>query len=120
MVEHIAAGRGASLDRVFEALADPTRRALLNSLRAGPSTVTRLAEPFPVSLNAISKHLMVLERAGLIRREIRGREHRCELEAACFGQAQAWLERYSRFWETRLDALERHVVKRRKKGGRTR
>ena len=105
------------LDRVFDALANPTRRAILNSLRPGPATVSRLAEPFPVSLNAISKHLMVLERAGLIRREIRGREHYCRLEAARFRQAQTWLDPYSHFWEIRLDALERHLQKR-KKGGR--
>ena len=104
------------MDRVFDALGDPTRRAILNSLRSGPATVSQLAEPFPVSLNAISKHLMVLERAGLIRREVRGREHHCRLEAARLRQAQSWLERYSGFWETRLDALERHIEKR-KKGG---
>jgi DNA-binding transcriptional ArsR family regulator len=108
----------AALSRIFDALADPTRRAILNSLRSGPATVTRLAEPFPVSLNAISKHLMVLERAGLIRREVRGREHHCRLEAARLRQAQAWLERYSQFWEMRLDALERHMQKRRKGGTR--
>ncbi len=102
------------LDRVFDALADPTRRAILNSLRSGPARVTQLAEPFNVSLNAISKHLMVLERAGLIRREVRGREHHFRLEAARLRQAQAWLERYTHFWETRLDALERHIEKRKK------
>lgn len=116
MVEHTAAGKSAELDRVFGALADPTRREILNSLRAGPSTVTQLAEPYPVSLNAISKHLMVLERAGLIRREIRGREHHCALEAVRLREAQAWMERYTRFWETRLDALERHLAKKRAKG----
>ena len=114
MVEYPA--HTVALDRVFDALADPTRRAILNSLRSGPATVTRIAEPFPMSLNAVSKHLMVLERAGLIRREIRGREHFCRLEAARFRQAQSWLERYSDFWETRLDALERHIQKR-KEGG---
>jgi len=120
MVEHLVPARSAALDRVFDALADPTRRAILNTLRAGPATVTQLADPFPVSLNAISKHLMALERAGLIRREIRGREHHCALEAARFREAQAWLDRYTQFWESRTDALERHIAKKRQRGSRPR
>ena len=116
VVEHRTSRRADDLDRVFDALADPTRRAILHTLRAGPATVTQLADPFPVSLNAISKHVMVLERAGLIRREIRGREHHCALEAARFREAQAWLDRYTQFWESRLDALERHIARQRGKG----
>jgi len=112
------------LNRVFFAIADPTRRAILQSLARRPATITEIAEPFPISLNAVSKHVMVLERAGLIRREIQGREHRCTLEARPLQDATAWLDDYRRFWETRLDALERYVTRKVKntarKGGTTR
>lgn len=110
------------LDRTFAALADPTRRALLDRLRDGPSTVGELAAPFDVSLNAVSKHLRVLEQAGLIRREVRGREHHLHLDAAPLESAVAWTEEYRTFWEKRLDALEKLLVKRgrTKKGGTTR
>jgi DNA-binding transcriptional ArsR family regulator len=99
----------ASLDRVFSALGDPTRRAIISELRRRPATVTEIARPFPVSLNAISKHVMVLERAGLIQREIHGREHLCRLRAKPLRDADRWLEHYREFWTTRLDALERHL-----------
>ncbi|HYM11931.1 MAG TPA: metalloregulator ArsR/SmtB family transcription factor [Bryobacterales bacterium] len=102
------------LGRVFAAVADPTRRAILASLSRKPATVTEIARPFPVSLNAISKHLMVLERAGLVRREKLGREHYCSLEAQPLRRASAWLDHYRQFWEVRLDALERHVIAGRK------
>ncbi len=102
-----------SLDRVFRAVADPTRRAILERLRRKPATVTEIAKPFAVSLNAISKHLLVLERAGLIRREIAGREHHCHLQPEPLREAVNWLQRYQAFWEMRLDALERHIFRRR-------
>ena len=98
-----------ALDRVFAAVADPTRRAILDALARGPATVTEIAHPFPVSLNAISKHIKTLERAGLIRREIVGREHYCHLEPRPLRRASAWLEHQRAFWEARLDA---HLVKR--------
>lgn len=107
------------LSRVFSAVADPTRRAILQALAENPATITEIAKPFPVSLNAVSKHVMVLERAGLIRREVQGREHLCSLEAGPLQDATAWLEHYRQFWEVRLDALERYVarkMKRAKKG----
>lgn len=94
------------LDRTFAALSDPTRRAILARLRRGPSTVGSLAEPFDMSLNAVSKHLRALERARLIRREIRGREHVCALDAAPLREAAAWAAEYREFWSRRLDALE--------------
>jgi DNA-binding transcriptional ArsR family regulator len=106
------------LDRVFAAIADPTRRAILAALEREPATVTEIARPFPVSLNAISKHILVLERAGLISREVVGREHRCRLDPAPLRKASAWLEHYRKFWDLRLDALERHVISQRK-GKRT-
>lgn len=102
------------LDAVFAAVADPTRRAILAALVRKPATVTEIAEPFPVSLNAISKHLMVLERAGLIRRKVIGREHHCSIEPKPLRQAAAWFDHYRRFWEDRLDSLERHLAARQK------
>ena len=102
--------RVGSLDQVFSALSDPTRRAILAQLAKKPATITEIAAPFRVSLNAVSKHVMVLERAGLVRREVAGREHHCRLETAPLRRADAWLEHYRRFWEVRLDALERHIV----------
>ena len=105
----------AALDRVFAAVADPTRRAILSALAQKPATVTEIARPFPVSLNAISKHLLVLERAGLVRREIVGREHHCRLDPAPLRKASAWLDYYRKFWDVRLDALERHITTRKKR-----
>jgi DNA-binding transcriptional ArsR family regulator len=99
------------LDRVFSALADPTRRAILARLAHRPATINEIAKPFTVSLNAVSKHVMVLERAGLLRREIRGREHRCRIMARPLRDANAWLEHYRQFWDLRLDALEVYVAR---------
>jgi DNA-binding transcriptional ArsR family regulator len=100
-----------SLTRVFSAVADPTRRAILRALAKHPATITEIAKPFPVSLNAVSKHVMVLERAGLVRREIRGREHLCRLEPRPLRDATVWLDHYRQFWDVRLDALERYVAR---------
>lgn len=103
----------AALDQVFAAVADPTRRAILAALSRHPATVTELARPFPVSLNAVSKHIKVLERAGLVRREVVGREHYCHFEAQPLRRASAWLTHYREFWDVRLEALERHVLAKR-------
>jgi DNA-binding transcriptional ArsR family regulator len=103
--------QGVRLDRVFSALSDPTRRAILRGLARNSASIKEIAKPFPVSLNAISKHVMVLERAGLVRREIWGREHRCRIEARPLREANRWLEHYRQFWEKRLDALEIYVEK---------
>jgi len=111
MVEYAQAAR---LDDVFSALADPTRRAILQALVQRPATINEIAKPFPVSLNAVSKHVMVLERAGLLRREIRGREHHCRIEAHPLADANTWLEHYRQFWELRLDALEVYVARKAK------
>lgn len=100
-----------ALNRVFSAVADPTRRAILQNLAKGSATITEIARPFPVSLNAVSKHVMVLERAGLVRREVQGREHFCTLEPTPLREATAWLDYYRQFWEVRLDALERYVAR---------
>jgi DNA-binding transcriptional ArsR family regulator len=106
--------QSATLDRVFAAVSDPTRRAILTALSRKPATVTEIAAPFPVSLNAISKHIMVLERAGLIHREVSGREHRCRLRPEPMREASAWLDHYRQFWDVRLDALELHILAKRK------
>jgi DNA-binding transcriptional ArsR family regulator len=91
---------------VFGAVADPTRRAILDTLARGEVTVGELAARFPISLNGVSKHIRVLERAGLITRDVRGREHRLTFDARPLEDAAAWMERYRAFWESRLDALE--------------
>ena|SRR5437899_3163249 len=105
MVKH---ERG-SLDAVFAALADPTRRALIERLADGEATVTALAEPFPVSLPAVTKHLRVLEHAGLVSGRKDGRVRRCRLVAEPMRDAAHWIERYRGFWDVRFDALAAHL-----------
>ena len=95
-----------SLDRVFGALADPTRRAIVLQLSHGEQRVTKLAAPFSSSLPAISKHLSVLETAGIITRRSVGRERVCRLEAEAILRAADWIERTREFWTERLDRLE--------------
>jgi DNA-binding transcriptional ArsR family regulator len=95
------------LDSVFHALGDPTRRRMLSELAGGERTVGQLADPFVISLAAASKHIKILENAGLIRREVRGRTHHCRLEPGPLASAHEWLGFYERFWTGRLDALER-------------
>ena len=99
MVEH-------SLDHVFGALSDPTRRAILDRLAEGEATVGRLAERFPVSFAAVSKHIGVLERAGLVTREARGRTRVCRVNPAALTGARAWIGFHARFWTASLDALD--------------
>ena len=94
------------LDQVYGALADPTRRAILGMLAEGDTNVGTLAERFPISLNGVSKHVKVLERAGLVERTINGREHRLRLNAGPLREASVWLEHYRTFWDARLAALE--------------
>jgi DNA-binding transcriptional ArsR family regulator len=97
------------LSTTFAALADPTRRAILARLVAGEASVTALAEPFAMSLPAISKHLKVLERAGLIARGREAQWRPCRLEAGPLKDAAEWLEHYRRFWEESLDRLEHYL-----------
>jgi DNA-binding transcriptional ArsR family regulator len=109
------------LSNTFAALADPTRRALLARLALGETSVTELAEPFDISLPAISKHLKVLERAGLIARGREAQWRPCRLEAAPLKDASAWLEEYRRFWEQSFDRLDdylQRLQKKEKKNGR--
>jgi DNA-binding transcriptional ArsR family regulator len=100
----------AALDGTFAALADPTRRAILEHLARSPeSSVTEIAEPFAVSLPAVSRHLRVLEGTGLVARRKQGRVHHLRLAPAPLESASQWLDRYRKFWEARLDALERSL-----------
>ncbi len=96
-----------ALNTVFHALGDATRRQMLRELADGERTVGQLAEPFAISLAAASKHIKVLEAAGLIRREVRGRKHLCRLDPGPLASAHEWLNFYERFWTGRLDVLER-------------
>jgi len=99
------------LDRTLMALADPTRRAILQRLSRGEARVTELARPFPISLNSVSKHIRVLERAKLVRRRRAGREHLLSFDPAPLDEAAAWIEAQRAFWSERLDALERELRK---------
>lgn len=106
IINHMVEQTTRRLDATFSALAHPTRRDLLRRLAAGEATVTELAAPYEISLAAVSKHLQILEGAGLLRRRVEGREHRLSLEAGPMRDAAAWLAHYRRFWEESLDALE--------------
>jgi len=97
------------LDRTFAALADPTRRRILEHLAHGDLCVTELARPYSMSLPAVSKHLRVLEKAGLVRRRRSGRVHSLKLEAKPMQSAAQWIEEYRRFWETSFDRLDEYL-----------
>ncbi len=99
------------LSATFAALADPTRRAILARLALGETSVSELAEPFDVSLPAISKHLKVLERAGLIARGRKAQWRPCRIEPRALKAIDAWLERYRRFWDERFDRLDDYLQK---------
>jgi DNA-binding transcriptional ArsR family regulator len=96
----------SSLDTVFHALADPTRRAMLRSLAGGERNIGQLAQPFAMSFAAASKHVKVLEGAGLVRRRVQGRSHLCRIEPKPLAAADAWLRFYEGFWTDRLDGLD--------------
>jgi DNA-binding transcriptional ArsR family regulator len=106
MFNHMVERASAGLDRVFGALSDPTRRAMLRRLAGGTRTVGELAEPFDMSFAAAAKHVKVLEQAGLLSRTVEGRSHRCRLSAGPLAAAERWLAYYERFWSMRLDDLE--------------
>ena len=97
------------LSTTFSALADPTRRAILARLALGETSVSELAEPFDMSLPAVSKHLKVLERAGLIARSREAQWRPCRIEASALKEVDAWLDRYRRVWEARFDRLETYL-----------
>jgi DNA-binding transcriptional ArsR family regulator len=105
------------LSATFSALADPTRRAILARLALGETSVTELAKPFEMSMPAVSKHLKVLERAGLIARGREAQWRPCRLDAEPLREAASWIEEYRRFWEESLDRLDKYL--REMKAGRT-
>lgn len=115
------AGATSAIDHTMIALADPTRRAIIAMLEAGEARVTDIAAPFPISLNSVSKHIKLLERADLVRRRKVGREHYLSFNPEPLDEAARWIEEKRRFWSARLDALERILTeedsrkKRRKK-----
>lgn len=106
MVEYCA----DNLDSVFHALSDPTRRAMLMRLAGGERKVGELAEPFDISLAAASKHIKVLESAGLVQREVQGRVHMCRLDVRPMHAGLEWMRHYEKFWTERLDVLEALLV----------
>jgi DNA-binding transcriptional ArsR family regulator len=108
MGEHSA----GALDRVFSAVSDPTRRAILARLADSDARVTDVANDFPISLNSTSKHIRMLESAGLVRRTVRGREHILSLDAAPLAEAAEWVEHYRRFWSEQLASLDAFVTSR--------
>jgi DNA-binding transcriptional ArsR family regulator len=119
MVERLST-RGADarrLDRVYGAIADPTRRAILGIVAGGEVKVGTLAGRFSISFNGVSKHVKVLEQAGLVRRRVRGREHWIHLRPQPLRDASRWLEHYREFWETRLDALEEFLIQQKEPPG---
>jgi DNA-binding transcriptional ArsR family regulator len=105
MVEY----KASLLDRTFGALADPTRRRILAQLAKGEECVTDLARPHAMPLAAVSKHLIVLEKAGLVKRRRDGRVHSLRLQARPLKEAQAWINRYREFWEGNLDQFEKYL-----------
>jgi DNA-binding transcriptional ArsR family regulator len=106
MVDETRHPGNARLDQLFQALADPTRRAMLAALARGPHTVTQLATPFEISLAGASKHIQVLERAGLVSRSVAGRVHTCRLDARPLHAGAEWLRHYEAYWTRSLDTLE--------------
>ncbi|MCB2427597.1 ArsR/SmtB family transcription factor [Methylophaga pinxianii] len=100
-----------NLDNLFHALADPTRRSMLQALALQNLSIGELAEPFEMSLTAASKHIRVLEQAGLINRQVQGRNHICELNAAPMHGGLEWIQHYQRFWNLQLDTLEQLLQK---------
>jgi DNA-binding transcriptional ArsR family regulator len=110
-MNNVGDGMEPSLDRTMTALADPTRRAILQRLSRGEARVTELARPFAISLNSVSKHIRVLEQAQLVRRRRVGREHLLSFDPGPLDEAAAWIEAQRTFWNDRLDALERELRK---------
>lgn len=111
LLSHVANQRSAALDGCFHALSHPLRRKILDRLVQGPATVGAVSGDFRVAAPTISKHLGVLEDAGLLKRERIGRDHILTLDPAPLRGATSWMSRYQRFWDERLDALEELVAK---------
>ena len=114
------ASRAAHLDAVFAALADPTRRAIIERLSHGAARVTEVAEPFDMSLNAVSKHIRVLEASGVVERHRKGRDHILSINARSLDEIDGWIERTRSYWDQRLDAMEQLLLELKKDGGKDR
>ena len=99
------------LDAVFFALSDPVRRAILERLDVGALLVSEIAEPFEISLQAVSRHIQVLVRAGLVRQARTGRISRCSLDAAPIHDASLWINRYAKYWQASFDTLAQHLIR---------
>jgi DNA-binding transcriptional ArsR family regulator len=106
----------ASLDRVFQALADPTRRVIVDRLTRGPASVSELAEPLDMSLPAVHQHLQVLEKSGLVRSEKAGRVRTCSIDHAVLREAEQWIARRRATWERRLDRLGEYLAEQEEEG----
>jgi DNA-binding transcriptional ArsR family regulator len=106
----------ATSEAVWSALADPTRRAIVEQLTRGPTRVTDVAAPFDMSLNAVSKHIKVLEAARLVRRTRQGREHTLELDPTPLREVARWASEIERFWSARLDRIEQFFGDKKRKG----
>lgn len=106
------------LSRTYAAIAHPTRRDILRHLRGGAGRVTEVAAHFDTSLNTVSKHIKQLERAGLVDRDVRGRDHYLSVDSSRLLEASTWIEDYCAFWERRIDNLEALMRKESKRGGR--
>jgi DNA-binding transcriptional ArsR family regulator len=104
------ASRTARLDALFAALADPTRRAIIERLSRSEARVTDVAEPFRMSLNAVSKHIRVLEASGVVERHRKGRDHILSINTRSLDEVDGWIERMRHYWEQRLDAMERLLL----------
>jgi DNA-binding transcriptional ArsR family regulator len=110
---HMGEFQSQRLDALFGAIADPTRRAILARLAISDARVTEVAGGFPISLNSTSKHIRMLERAGLVQRTVTGRDHVLSLKAARMAEAVEWLDHYRRFWDDRPASLENFLAKKR-------
>lgn len=112
--------QSVTLDRVFQALADPTRRGMVERLTRGPASVSELARPLPISLPAVLQHLQMLEASGLVRTEKKGRVRTCRIEPRALSRAESWIAEQRALWEGRLDRLEDYLatLKEEKRNGR--
>lgn len=111
---HMGEHNSAQLDAVFGAVADSTRRAILAQLATSSARVTDIAAAYPISLNSVSKHIRMLERAGLVERTVLGRDHILSLNAQAMADADEWMSYYRQFWTDRLEALDKMVQRKRR------
>lgn len=109
-IVHLMVNKQTRLDVVFGALADSTRRGMIGRLAQGPATIGELGAPYSITKAAVTKHIKVLERAGLLERRVEGRTHHCRIEPGALGQAEEWVRQVRAFWEERFDDLADHLA----------